>query len=120
MNAWRRCKRVLHIACMGVLAKPLRLNIVSRLVIAFITVGAFLLAAVLIVERSVSIERTIRITRAVTAPAPPPKPMEGMPHRAIDAVAPQVVAERHAITSDALMLGRDRFAESVKERIRAN
>jgi diguanylate cyclase (GGDEF)-like protein len=120
MNAWRRCKRVLHTACMGVLAKPLRLNIVSRLVIAFITVGAFLLAAVLIVERSVSIERTIRITRAVTAPAPPPKPMEGMPHRAIDAVAPQIVAERHAITSDALMLGRDRFAESVKERIRAN
>src|ERR1700730_16812292 len=120
MNAWRRYRRLLHTACISVLSLPLRLGIVPRFIIAFIAVGALLLAAVLISERSVSIERTIRITRTLTAPPPPPKPMEGMPNGAIDAVAPKVVAERHAITSDALILARDRFAESVKERIRAN
>ena len=120
MNAWRRCRRVLHTACMGVLSRPLRLSIVPRLVIAFIAVGVLLLAAVLIAERSVSIERTIRITRTVTAPAPPPKPVESVPPEAIDSMTPKFGAERRAITSDALLLARDRFAESVKERIRAN
>src|SRR5580704_4896336 len=117
MNAWRRCRRVLHTACMGVLSQPLRLGIVPRLVIAFISVGAFLLAAVLIAERSVSIERTIRITRTVTAAAPPPKLMESVPLDVIDSMTPKFGAERRAITSDALLLARDRFAESVNERI---
>jgi hypothetical protein len=115
MNAWRRCRRVLRTACMVVLSQPLRLGIVPRFIIAFIAVGALLLAAVLIAERSVSIERTIR----VTVPAPPPKPVEGVPPEAIDSMTSKVAAERRAITSDALMLARDRFAESVRERIRA-
>ena len=88
MNAWRRYRRLLHTACISVLSLPLRLGIVPRFIIAFIAVGVLLLAAVLISERSVSIERTIRITRTLTAPPPPPKPMEGMPNGAIDAVAP--------------------------------
>src|ERR1700730_12843364 len=120
MDAWRRCRRVLHTACMGVLSQPLRLGIVPRLVIAFIAVGAFLLAAFLITERSVSIERTIRITRTVTAPAPPSKPLESVQPDAIDSMTPKFGAERRAITSDALLLARDRFAESVKDGILAN
>jgi diguanylate cyclase (GGDEF)-like protein len=119
MNAWRRCRRVLHTACMGVLSQPLRLGIVPRLVIAFIAVGALLLTAVVIAERSVSVERTVRMTSIVTAPTPAPKPAEGVPSQAIDSMTPKVGAERRAITSDALLLARDRFAESVKERIGA-
>jgi diguanylate cyclase (GGDEF)-like protein len=119
MNTWRRCRRVLHTACMGVLSQPLRLGIVPRLVIAFIAVGALLLVAVFIAEQSVSVERTVRMTPTVTAPTPPPKPMEGVPPQAIDSMAPKVGAERRAITSDALLLARDRFAEFVKERIGA-
>src|ERR1700730_3596934 len=119
MNAWRRCRRVLHTVCMGVLSQPLRLGIVPRLVIAFIAVGALLLAAVFVAERSVSTETTIRITRAVTAPAAPPQPMEVARPEATDSMTPKVGAERRAISSDALLLARDRFAESVKERIRA-
>src|ERR1700693_4975515 len=117
MNTWRRCRRVLHTACMGVLSQPLRLGIVPRLVIAFIAVGALLLAAVFIAERSVSVERTVRITPRVTAPTPSPKPMEGVPPEAIDSMTPKAGAERRAITSDALLLARDRFSESVKDRI---
>src|SRR5258708_11015455 len=119
MNAWRRCRDVLHTACTSVLSQPLRLGIVPRCIIAFIAVGALLLVAVFIAERSVSIERTIRITRTVTAPPTPTKPMEGVSPEAIDSMTSEVAAERRAITSDALMLARDRFAESVKERIRA-
>ncbi len=117
MNAWRLCRRVLHTAYTSVLSQPLRLGIVPRFIIAFMAVGALLLAAVLIAERSVSIERTIRITRTVTAPPPRPKPLEGVSPEAIDSMTSKVAAERRAITSDALMLARDRFVESVKERI---
>ena len=108
MNAWRRRRRVLHTVCVGVLSQPLRLGIVPRLVIAFIAVGALLLAAVFVAEQSVSPERTIPISRPVTDPAAPPKPMEVVrPH------------ERRAISSDALLHARNRFAEAVMERIRA-
>ena len=119
MNAWRRCRRVLHTSCMGVLSQRLRLGIVPRLVIAFIAVGALLLAAVFVAERSMSTERTIRITRTVTAPGAPPKPVEVVRPEATDSMTPKVGAERRAISSDALLLARDRFAESVKERTRA-
>jgi uncharacterized protein YukE len=119
MSAWRRCRRVLHTVSMGVLSQALQLDIVPRLVIAFIAVGALLLAAVFVAERSVSTERTIRITRTVTAPAAPPKPMEVVRPEATGSMAPKVGAEQRAIRSDALWLARDRFAESVKERIRA-
>src|ERR1700692_532893 len=108
MNAWRRYRRCWHQACISVLSLPLRLGIVPRFIIAFIAVGALLLAAVLIAERSVSIEKTIRITRTVTVPAPPPKPVEGVPPEATDSMTSKVATERRAITSDALMLARDR------------
>src|ERR1700726_3262041 len=98
MNAWRRCRRVLHTACKGVLSQPLRLGIVPRLVIAFIAVGALLLTAVFIAERSGSVERTVRIPSTVTAPTPAPKPAEGVPSQAIDSMTPKVGAERRAIT----------------------
>ena len=104
MNAWRRCSRVLHTVCMGVLSRPLRLGIVPRLVIAFIAVGALLLAAVFVAERSVSTERTIRITRTVTVPPPPLKPIEGVSPESIDSMTSKAATERRAITSDALML----------------
>jgi diguanylate cyclase (GGDEF)-like protein len=119
MNAWRRYRRALHTVCIGVLSQPLRLGIVPRLATAFIAVGALLLAAVFVAERSVSTERTIRITRTVTAPAAPPKTMEVVRPEATDSMTPKVGAERRAISSEALLLARDRFAESVKERIRA-
>jgi diguanylate cyclase (GGDEF)-like protein len=119
MNAWRRCRRVLHTSCMGVLSQRLRLGIVPRLVIAFIAVGALLLAAVFVAERSMSTERTIRITRTVTAPGALPKPAEVVRPEATDSMTPKVGAERRVISSDALLLARDRFAESVKERTRA-
>jgi len=119
MNAWRRCRRVLHIACMGGLSRPRRLSIVPRLVIAFIAAGALLLTAVFIAERSVSIEKTIRITRTVTAPAPRSRPADGVPPVAIGAMTSKVGNRRRAITSDALLRARDLFAESVKERIGA-
>lgn len=115
MNAWRR---VLHTACLRVRSLPLRLGVVPRFIIAFIAVGALLLAAVLIAEGSVSIEKTIRITRTVTVPPPLPKPVEGVPPKAIGPTTSKV-AERRAITSDALVLACDRFAGSVKERLRA-
>ncbi len=133
MNAWRRCRRVLHAACMDVLSRPMRLGIVPGLVIAFIAAGALLVFAVLIAEQSVSIERTIRITRTVTAPAPHSEPADGVPQDgvprdgvpqdgvppvAIGAVKSKVGVRRRAITSDLLLLARDRFAEAVKERIR--
>ena len=109
----------MHTACMGVLSPPLRLGISARLVIAFIAAATLLLAAALIGERSVSIERTIRITRTVTIPAPPSNTVKGVPPKAIDSMTSKVGAERRAITSNALLLARDLFAESVKERIGA-
>ena len=119
MNAWRRCRRVLHTARRRMRSLPVRLGIVPRLVIAFIAAAALLLAAVFIDERGVSIERTIRITRTVTAPAPIPKLMAGAPPRAIAAKTFKVRFERRTITSDALSQASDQFAESVKERIGA-
>jgi len=118
MNAWRRGRRVLHIACRGVFSRP-QLSIVPRLVIAFIAAGALLLAAVFIAERSVSIEKTIRITRTVTAPAPRTKPTVGVPPVAIHAMTSKVRDRRRTITSDALLRARDLFTESVKERVGA-
>jgi diguanylate cyclase (GGDEF)-like protein len=104
---------------MGVLSQPFRLGIVPRLVIAFIAVGALLLATVFVAERRVSTERTVPIARPATAPAAPPKPMEVVQPEASGSMTPKVGAERRAISSDALLIARDRFAESVKERIKA-
>ncbi len=110
MNAWRRCRRLLHTVRMGVRSQPPGLGIVPRLVIAFITAGALLLAAIVIAERSVPIATTIRIAPAVTAPTPP---------AAVEAMTPKATPPRRAMSSDALLLARDLFAESVKERIEA-
>jgi diguanylate cyclase (GGDEF)-like protein len=119
MNAWRRRRRVLHKVCMSMLSQPLRLGIVPRLVIAFIAMGALLLAAVFVAEQSVSTETTIRITHPVTVPAAPPKPMQVVGPEATASMTPKVGAEQRAISSYALLLARDRFAESVNERIGA-
>ncbi len=116
MNAWRQCRRVLHIACVGVLSPPLRLSIVPRLAIAFIAVAALLTAAVLIAERSVSIDRTIRITRTVAAPALPSTLTPNL-SPATTGSTTSAVGSRRTVASDALSLARDVFSKGVRKRI---
>lgn len=119
MNAWRRYWRVLRAACMGVLSRPWHLGIVPRLVIAFIAAALLLLVAVVIDERNVSVERTVRITRTVTIAAPSAKSTAGAPPKSIRRRAFKTRVVRRAMTSGALSLARDLFAEAVKERIAA-
>ncbi len=119
MNVWRRYRRILHAACMGVLSQPLRLGIVQRLVIAFIAAALLLLAAVFIDERTVSVERTVHITRTVTIAARSAKLTAGVSPKANSRRAFKVRVERRVITAGALLLARDLFTEAVKERITA-
>jgi diguanylate cyclase (GGDEF)-like protein len=77
--------------------------------IAFIGVGALLLAANFIVARNVLIERTTQITRI--APAPP-----FIPQPIIEA-APAAIIQRRVVTSAPLVSALDRFGRAVQGRI---
>src|SRR5579863_3420764 len=80
-------------------------GITSRLMIAFIGVGALLLVANFIVEENVMVERTTQITRIAPAPAPPtPQP--------VIAPAPPaaIIPQRRVVTSESLVSVLDRFA----------
>jgi diguanylate cyclase (GGDEF)-like protein len=91
----------------------LRLGIISRLLIAFVGVGAVVFAANFIVEQGVLVERTTEITRTLPAPvvqtvSPTPIPVEKP--------EPEVVPERRVVSADAVMLAIDRYGESLQER----
>jgi diguanylate cyclase (GGDEF)-like protein len=95
----------------------MRLGITSRLAIAFVGVGALVLAANFIVEQGVLVERTTDITRVLpvvvvqpTAPVPLP---QVQPAPDVDPI------ERRFVTSDALLLAVDHFSESLQARARA-
>ena len=81
--------------------------------IAFIGVGALLLAANFVVEESVMVEKTTEITRIAPAPAPPIS-------QPVIAPAPAaVVAQRRVVTSEPLVSVLDRFERAVQGRIAA-
>src|SRR3984957_16081082 len=87
-------------------------GITSRLMIAFIGIGALLLVANFIVEENVMVERTTQITRIAPAPAPPtPQP--------IIAPAPPaaVIPQRRVVTSESLVSVLDRFERAVQGRV---
>src|ERR1035438_3432120 len=89
MNAIQRCWHLIFPAlCSSLqaingrrraLAERFSFGIASRLVAAFIGVGALVLAANFIVEQGVLIEKTTEITRIVPPPVIAPKPIETAP-----------------------------------------
>jgi diguanylate cyclase (GGDEF)-like protein len=87
-------------------------GITSRLMIAFIGVGALLLAANFIVEENVLVERTTQITRVAPAPAPPPS----IPQPVIEP-PPAVIVQRRVVTSEPLMSDLDRFERAAQGRV---
>lgn len=95
------------------LAGHFSFGIASRLVAAFIGVGALVLAANFIVEQGVSIEKTTQITRI----APPPTIAAA---QAVVQPPPAVIIERRVVTSEPLMLALDRFGRAVQDRIGSN
>ena len=96
----------------------LRLGIASRLLLAFVGVGALVLAANFIVEQEVLIERTTEITRTVPAPvmiaASPTLAAAPLPRLEPELVP--VPVEHRVVTSEALLLAIDRFGEALQER----
>ena len=96
-------------SCRTRLAVRLSFGITSRLMIAFIGVGALLLAANFIVEQNVVIERTTQITRF----APP---LPSIPRPVIEA-APAAIIQRRIVTSTPLISALDRFGRAVQGRI---
>jgi diguanylate cyclase (GGDEF)-like protein len=85
-------------------------GITSRLMIAFIGVGALLLAANFIVEENVLVERTTEITRIAPAPA------AVIPQPVIE--APRVIiAQRQVVTSEPLVAVLDRFGRATQDRV---
>ena len=123
MNALRRCWHLVFPALCSsvqaingrrrVLTERFRFGIASRLVVAFIGVGALVLAANFIVEQGVLIEKTTQITRI----APPSAIAAAQP-----VVAPPlaVTIEPRVVTSDPLMLALDRYGRAVQDRIGTN
>jgi hypothetical protein len=94
----------------------LRLGIASRLSLAFIGVGALVLAANFIVEQEVLIERTTEITRTVPAPvviaASPTLAAAPLPQLEPELVP--VPVEHRVVTSEALLLAIDRYGEALQ------
>jgi diguanylate cyclase (GGDEF)-like protein len=91
----------------------LRLGIISRLVVAFVGVGAVVFAANFIVEQGVLVERTTEITR--TLPAPVPQTPSRAPPR-VEQTEPEAIPERRVVSADAFLLAIDRYGESLQER----
>ncbi len=81
--------------------------------IAFIGVGALLLAANFVVEESVMVEKTTEITRIAPAPAPP------IAQPVIAPTPAAVVAQRRVVTSEPLLSVLDRFERAAQSRIAA-
>ena len=88
-------------------------GIASRLVAAFIGVGALVLAANFIVEQGVLIEKTTLITRIAPPPVIAPKIIEAAP-QAVVVPPPAIITERRVATSDTLMSAVDRFGRAVQ------
>src|SRR5580692_5179365 len=84
-------------------------GITSRLMIAFIGVGALLLAANFIVEQNVLIERTTQTIRIA-----PPVPYVPQP---VVVVARVPVIQRRVVTSVPLVSALDRIGRAVQGRI---
>jgi diguanylate cyclase (GGDEF)-like protein len=80
--------------------------------IAFIGVGALLVAANFIVEEGVLVERTTQITRIAPAPAPAP----AIPQPVI-APAPAVIAQRRVVTSEPVISVLDRYERALHGRV---
>ena len=126
MNAIQRCWHLIFPAlCSSLqaingrrraLAERFSFGIASRLVAAFIGVGALVLAANFIVEQGVLIEKTTEITRIVPPPVIAPKPIETAPQTIVEP-PPVVAPERRVVTSDAVMLALDRFGRAVQDRV---
>ena len=123
MNAIRRCWHLISPALrtllqavngrLRALAGRVRFGLTSRLVAAFIGVGALLLASNFIVEQGVLIEKTTQITRI----APPQAVVAAQP---IAAPPPAIVPERRVVTSDPMILALDRYERAVQDRIGTN
>jgi len=79
-------------------------------VVAFIGVGALVLAANFIVQQGVLIEKTTQIKRI----APPASVAAAQP---VVAQPPAVTGERRVVTSDPLLLALDRYGRAVQDRI---
>jgi diguanylate cyclase (GGDEF)-like protein len=90
-------------------------GITSRLMIAFIGVGALLLAANFIVEQSVLVERTTQITRIAPAPAPPPP----IPEPVVKPAPVVIIAQRRVVTSEPVIAALDRVGRAVQDRVAA-
>jgi len=126
MNAVQRCWHLIFPAlCSSLqaingrrraLAERFSFGIASRLVAAFIGVGALVLAANFIVEQGVLIEKTTEITRIVPPPAIAPKPIEAAP-QTIDEPPPVVAPERRVVSSDIVTLALDRFGRAAQDRL---
>jgi diguanylate cyclase (GGDEF)-like protein len=93
----------------------LRLGITSRLLVAFVGVGAVVFAANFIVEQGVLVERTTEITRTLPAPVLPAVSTAAMRVEAPKPV-PAAVPERRVVTADAVLLAIERYGESLQER----
>jgi diguanylate cyclase (GGDEF)-like protein len=103
--------------CRRALTKRFSLGITSRLVAAFIGVGALVLAANFIVEQGVLIEKTTEITR-IEAPATAPKPTEVASRPTVS--PPAIPLERRIVVSDMVMAALDRFGRSAQDRVNGN
>ncbi len=93
-------------------------GLTSRLVAAFLGVGALVLAANFIVQQGVLIEKTTEITRIAPTPAVVPKPVE-----APDPIAepgPVIGRERRVVVSDTVTSALDRYGRAAEDRIRNN
>src|SRR6202050_4912478 len=86
-------------------------GITSRLMIAFLGVGALLLAANFFVEENVLVEKTTQITRIAAAPAPAPS----IPQPVIEPPR-AVIVQRRVVTSEPLMSDLDRFERAAQSR----
>jgi diguanylate cyclase (GGDEF)-like protein len=108
LPALRSLPRAIN-SCRTRLAGRLSFGITARLMIAFIGVGAVLLAANFIVEQNVLIERTTQTIRIA-----PPVP--SIPQPAI-VVAHVPIVQRRVVTSAPLVSALDRFGRAVQGRI---
>ena len=102
----------------SLLGDRFNLGISARLVIAFVGVGALVLAANFMVEQAVLVERTTQITRTVPAPVAAPRRMVPPPTPAPEP-EPRPVTVQRSVTSDRLLMTLDRFGEASAERSRA-
>lgn len=93
-------------------------GLTSRLVAAFLGVGALVLAANFIVQQGVLIEKTTEITRIAPTPAVLAKPLEVT--EPIAEPPPAVSRERRVVVSDALTSALDRYGRAAEDRIRNN